>query len=85
LRRSQAAQDPVFPGSHRPGFLDDPFIVAVPIFGTLMYVFIGMNRHSFNRKVVRVGNLYQAAALKLMKIPKEVSVKTIETEGYQIL
>lgn len=39
----------------------------------------------FNRQIVSVGNIYQAAALKLVKIPKEVSVETIETEGYHNL
>ena len=40
-------------------------------------------RVPFNRLIVRVGNIYQAAALKLVRLPRGVSVKTIETEGYQ--
>lgn len=39
----------------------------------------------FNRQIVSVGNIYQAVALKLVKIPKAVSVETIETEGFQNL
>ena len=37
----------------------------------------------FNRRIIRVGNLYQSAVLKLMKIPGDVAAKTIEIEGYQ--
>ena len=37
----------------------------------------------FNRRIVAMGNVYQAAALKLVKIPKDILVSTIETEGYQ--
>ena len=37
----------------------------------------------FNRRIVSMGNVYQAAALKLVKIPKDILVSTIETEGYQ--
>ncbi len=40
-------------------------------------------RVPFNRKIVQVGNIYQAAALKLTRIPGDISVKTIETEGYK--
>lgn len=40
-------------------------------------------RVPFNRKIVQVGNIYQAAALKLTRIPRDISVKTIETEGYK--
>lgn len=39
----------------------------------------------FNRQIVSVGNVYQAAALKLVKIPKNVSTETIDTEGYHRL
>ena len=35
----------------------------------------------FNRRIVAMGNVYQAAALKLVKIPKDILVSTIETEG----
>ena len=39
----------------------------------------------FNRQIIKAGNIYQAAALRLVKIPKGISVQTIETEGYQRL
>ena len=39
-------------------------------------------RVPFNRQIVRVGNIYQAAALKLVRLPRGVSAMTIETEGY---
>ena len=39
----------------------------------------------FNRRIVAMGNVYQAAALKLVKIPKDILVSSIETEGYQSL
>ena len=37
----------------------------------------------FNRRIVTMGNVYQAAALKFVKIPKDILVSTIETEGYK--
>ena len=39
----------------------------------------------FNRQIVSVGNIYQAASLKLVKIPKGILAETIEIEGYQHL
>ena len=39
----------------------------------------------FNRQIIWSGNIYQEAALKLVKIPRDISVKTIETQGYQRL
>ena len=39
----------------------------------------------FNRRIVAVGNVYQAAAWKLAKIPAGITVKAIETAGYQRL
>ena len=37
----------------------------------------------FSRQMVSMGNVYQAAAYKLTKIPRDVSAETIEIEGYQ--
>ena len=37
----------------------------------------------FNRRIIPVGNLYQSAVSKLMKIPGDLTAKTIEIEGYQ--
>ena len=37
----------------------------------------------FNRQIVSVGNVYQAAAYKLTKIPGDISAETMEIEGYQ--
>ena len=39
----------------------------------------------FNRQIIKMGNIFQAAALRLMKIPGDVSAQIIETEGYQQL
>ena len=39
----------------------------------------------FNRQIVSVGNVYQAASLKLVKIPEGVLAQTIEIEGYHSL
>lgn len=39
----------------------------------------------FNRQIVSVGNIYQAASLKLVKIPNGISAETIEIEGYHNL
>lgn len=39
----------------------------------------------FGKQIVRMGNIYQAAAWKLAKVPSDVSAKTVETEGYQHL
>ena len=36
----------------------------------------------FNRQIVSVGNVYQAAAYKLTKIPGDISAETMEIEGY---
>ena len=37
----------------------------------------------FGKLIVRVGNVYQEIAWKMAKIPGDISVKAMETEGYQ--